>query len=400
MKEIDEKIRYIREQLNIAPDVVAINNASWGPLSRAAASAAAEQYYGDYFGRRYAADSFIATMLEILKEDRRELALFLNCSPDEIALTESTTTGMNICLWGFDFKEGDEIISTTLENGACFAALNTLAARRGVKVRYADLGRVGENDAAKAIERLITPKTRMALLSHVFYMSGVTANAREISELCRRRGVFSVFDGVQAAGTQKIDVKAIGCDAYCLARHKFLAGPDGAGALYIREGSLEAVEPTFSGVFTDINHGMEGYHPMGTAARFDVSTRPFPVQAAAAANMRWLRTEVGYDFVNSRSGPLRGKLFDMMETIDNLELYSIRTYSDNAALILFRLKNMEVEELARLLRDHKIYNRPVEHIYPADHGEPLSGVRISIAYWNKDEDLEIIAKTLRQAAKL
>lgn len=401
MDQGKEKIAYLREQLNIAPDVIAVNNGSWGPLCQAALHKIADEYYKDSVLRRCESTDFMSVMHRCLNEDREELAKFFGCSTDEVALTESTTTGMNICLWGLNLEPGDEIISTQLENGAGFAVLNTIEARRKVTVKYADLGRVGEKDAVKAIEELITPKTKAVLVSHVIYVSGVSVDAKGICDLCRKHGIFTVFDGVQAAGTREIDVKGIGCDAYCIARHKFLGGPDGAGALYIRKESLPLVEPTISGVFTDQRHCREGYHPFDTAARFDVSTRPFHVQAGAAATMHWLRTEVGFDFMYERIGRLRNKLYDLLSEIENVELYSIRERSESSALILFRLKNMSQKELSEFLISKKIYNRPVEHYYPPKYleEEKIYGVRLSISYWNTDEDVEKIAAAVKEAAE-
>ncbi len=57
-------------------------------------------------------------------------------------------------------------------------------------------------------------------------------------------------------GTGNIDVKQLAVDGYAMARHKFLCGPEGAGALYVREDVLPKINPTFSGLFSDGGHGM------------------------------------------------------------------------------------------------------------------------------------------------
>lgn len=39
---------------------------------------------------------FMAEMADILDEDRNVIAKFIICSPEEVALCESTTTAMNV----------------------------------------------------------------------------------------------------------------------------------------------------------------------------------------------------------------------------------------------------------------------------------------------------------------
>ena len=48
---------------------------------------------------------------------RRRLARFHACDAEEIALTRNASEGLQICQNGFDFKPGDEVLTTTQDYG-------------------------------------------------------------------------------------------------------------------------------------------------------------------------------------------------------------------------------------------------------------------------------------------
>ncbi len=128
--------------------------------------------------------------------DRAEVGRLLNCDPNEIALCESTTAGLNIFLWGLDFEPGDEIVAGSLENPTAIVPLRVLGQRRKVKVVYADQGN-GDKDTTQTIQESITPRTKLVLISHVNYANGNRVDLKEISKLAHARNALLVADGIQ-----------------------------------------------------------------------------------------------------------------------------------------------------------------------------------------------------------
>ena len=60
-------------------------------------------------------------------------------------------------------------------------------------------------------------------------------------EETHRRGGHMLVDGAQTAGHIPIDVRESGVDFYAIPSHKWLCGPDGFGALYVREDLIPLV---------------------------------------------------------------------------------------------------------------------------------------------------------------
>jgi L-cysteine/cystine lyase len=392
---VSGKADYIRRELMLPDELVAVNAGSWGPLCRAARKAIREGYEeeaasrGDDPRAMREIGSGLARYSSAISEAKDALARFLNCSPDEVALCDSSTTGMNIFLWGYDFEPGDELVAGSLENPAALVPLRVLERRRGVKVRFADLGN-GDVDAVEAIKGAMNPRTRMILISNVDYATGTRVDLEEISSMAHDRGVLVLADGIQAMGTTPVDVKELGADGYAMGRHKFLCGPDGAGALYVNGMVLQEVMTTYAGVFSDSEHGMgEGLRLMDTAQRYEVSTRPIPVIKGGTACLNWFMDEVGLNYVYQRCRSLYRRLWGMIDEIDGVSLLSRR---DQSSLMTFAVDGVAPGEVVARLRKSYIFSRNISATNP-------QGTRLSVGVWNRESDLEEISKAVEEIAE-
>src|SRR5262249_57680017 len=92
------------------------------------------------------------------------------------------------------------------------------------------------NDGVVDLDQLaksIRPETRLVSIMTANNETGVIQPMREISKICRERGVLLHSDCVQAFGKIDIDMSLV--DAASFAAHK-LYGPKGAGFLFLRRG--------------------------------------------------------------------------------------------------------------------------------------------------------------------
>ena len=107
---------------------------------------------------------------------------------------------------------------------ACDALVKeTLAGRRK--------GPVTEEDVLAQV----TPRTRAAAFSWVSFCTGYRLDLGALPKALKARGVeFAFVDGMQGAGVWPPDLSATDVDFFSFQTVKWLAGPGGAGALYIR----------------------------------------------------------------------------------------------------------------------------------------------------------------------
>lgn len=163
---------------------------------------------------------FFAELVDGVAQLRRRAADAMGALPGEIALTGSTTDGVNAVLNALDLKRGDEIVTSDLEHPGLTAPLAVAKARRGVEVKA-----VPFDEVAGAV----TPNTRLIACSHVCWVNGQVIDVEALAAT----GVPVLLDGAQGLGAVPVDVKALGCDFYAASGQKWMCGPNGSGYLYV-----------------------------------------------------------------------------------------------------------------------------------------------------------------------
>ncbi len=172
---------------------------------------------------------------------RERVAELLNCRPAEIVFTSGGTEGDNLALFGLA-KPGDHIITSAIEHHAVLNSCHRLE-EMGCWVTYLPVDGRGLVDPDD-VKRALRPETRLVSIMFANNETGVLQAVNEIGKIAAEADVYFHTDAVQAAGKAAIDVKEIGCDLLTISAHKF-HGPQGAGALFVRKGTLP--QPLFYG---------------------------------------------------------------------------------------------------------------------------------------------------------
>jgi cysteine desulfurase len=169
-----------------------------------------------------------------VEQAREQVAELVNCRPAEIVFTSGGTEGDNLALFGL-VKPGDHVITSAVEHHAVLNACKRLE-EIGCEVTYLPVdgcALVDPND----VRRAIRPSTVLISIIFANNETGVLQAVNEIGRIATEADVYFHTDAVQAAGKVPIDVKEIRCDLLTLTAHK-MHGPQGAGALYVRKGTL------------------------------------------------------------------------------------------------------------------------------------------------------------------
>jgi cysteine desulfurase len=166
---------------------------------------------------------------------RDKLAALLCVKPHELIFTSGGTESCNLAVLGLarcQSSRGGHVISNKAEHHAVLNALEYLEKRENFDVTWLNVSRDGIVDLDRLAES-IRRETRLVSIMTANNETGVIQPIREISKICRDRGILLHNDMVQSFGKTDIDLSSV--DAASFAAHKFY-GPKGAGFLFLRSG--------------------------------------------------------------------------------------------------------------------------------------------------------------------
>jgi selenocysteine lyase/cysteine desulfurase len=314
---------------------------------------------------------------------REAAARLVNVDREDIALTQSTTHGMNLGTFALDWRGGDEVVSSRSEHPGCLVPLHALQERYGIKLKL-----IEPPITAEKVEEAMTPRTRLVSISHVDWTTGEVLPLAEISALARDRGALTLVDGAQSIGNIPVEVPATGVDMYAFTGHKWVLGPEGMGGLYVRPGLALEVSSTSLG-FASLSDPTAfdaegGYrdHLHGGARRFEASTMSPALAAgfATAASAVYERGAEGFAEIRRRAD----LLMDLLEEQPRVTLRSTRPAV--SGLASFEIEGVAAKEAAERLLKQEFVVRFIPEPYPY--------VRASTHLFNTEEELEALAKAM------
>src|SRR2546421_5821759 len=157
-----------------------MNAGTDGPVARRASEAANASLRGQAEHGRAGKDHFDALM-ESRSRLREHAARVLGCTPPDVALTHSTTDGMNLVLHGLRLGRGDQVVTSDEEHPGLVAPLAALERERGIEIVVAPFAEMAN---------AITSKTRLVACSHVSWVGGKVADTAAL----RAGGVPVLYD--------------------------------------------------------------------------------------------------------------------------------------------------------------------------------------------------------------
>jgi L-cysteine/cystine lyase len=347
-----------RAQFPVLERLSYLNAGTEGPVPRRAAEAAHQRIDLEAtIGR--AGRPYFDGLMELAAKCREGYASVLGCATSELALTGSTTDGVNTILSGLDLRFGDEVLTSDEEHPGLLAPLGRAVRRHGIKVRVVPFAELpGE----------VSPATRLIACSHVSWVSGRVMDVAALTAT----GVPVLLDAAQAIGAIPVNVHDLGCDFYAASGQKWMCGPEGSGCLYVRPERLDELLIAWPG-YGSLASPAEAlaFEPAEGTARLD---HGFPAGLRSAWVVAALEvfTEAGWDWIHERAATLAQWFADRLAE-RGLEVGP----RGRSTLVSWKVDDPEAE-VARL----------AEHRFVARFIPAFSVVRASVGAWSSEEELE------------
>jgi L-cysteine/cystine lyase len=363
-------LKRVRDELPSARSNVYLNAGTFGPMPRVAADAM-RAHVDETFERGRIGYAGLSGWFALLDRARAAFAQTLSASPDEIALMHCTTDGCNTALWALPLQSGDEIVTTSHEHPGLTAPLEELARTKGVVVRVTE-------PTLDAIVAATTARTRVVAVSHVLWTNGDVLPIAEIANRAREKSpdAFVLVDGAQSVGAIDVKPGALGVDAYTVSGQKWLCGPSGTGALWVRPSALARLGTPWPWYLSK-KRGPAGVSEWATARRLDTSTIGMTSLAGIIAALEWHRDACSFTHAATLADRLRARL---RET-PGVRLIDATTPSQLVSFVV----DGEADPLVHRLEAEKILVRSIPD---------LGCVRASVGFWNDEADIERLVTAL------
>ena len=332
------------------------------------------------------------SMMGIFRTKMDLAKIFHIGDPNDIALTENASFGLNMIIKSL-VKEKDHVITTTTEHNSVLRPLY----QSGAELSFLDFDENCEVDFDK-ISELIKENTRFILTNHASNLLANLNDLDKIHEIADKYNLVMIIDMAQTAGCVDVDLSKYTNSIFVFTGHKSLYGPSGTGGI-IKVGDFD-----FSNVFAG-GSGVNSFdkcHPKDFPAIFEVGTSNFLSQIAMDASLKFL-LETGIENINEKIKKLTKRFYEGIENIESIKIYSKKPEGDFTGIVSFNLSDMDSSEFSLILDEkYEMQTRPGAHCAPLIHkhfGTENQGiVRFSFSYFNTEEEIDAAIAAVKEIA--
>lgn len=295
---------------------------------------------------------------EILLGARERVADFLNApTPREVVFGANMTTlafHLSRSL-GRRWGAGDEVIVTQLDHQANVAPWRRMAEDRGMTVRVAPFHRDTCQLDYEALERMITPATRLVAVGAASNAVGTVNDVRRVTAMARDAGALTFVDAVHYAPHRRVDVQDLGCDFLACSAYKFF-GPH-VGMLWGRTELLEGlapykVPPASDGAPERWETGTQNHEGIaGAGAAVDWIAGI----AAAADDTRPVALARSYAAVEAHESALLARLVDGLESVPGVRIHGPPRGEPRTPTVGFTVPSRRADDVAARLGAEAVF---------------------------------------------
>ncbi|MDH3610159.1 MAG: aminotransferase class V-fold PLP-dependent enzyme [Nitrosopumilus sp.] len=289
---------------------------------------------------------------EILEKTRKIIAKIVNCQPDEIILTQSTTDGVNIVSNGLSFNSNSNIIIRGMshEHHANFYPWIRLKNKLEIKNLSIDENGFFNFDE---FNKFLDSNTKLVSLSHALYNTGSILPIEKIGEILENETPF-FLDSAQTVGCiGDIDVKNLKCNFMAFNGSKWLCGPMGTGLFYCDRSSSELLEPNSIGGESAILNEKSNLVFKELPEKFQTGFRNYVGMVGLESSANYLY-KYGMKNIHKKNMHLSNMLREELTKNKKIIFYGPKNAQERTSIISFTIDGHEPQTVVKKLEKQGI----------------------------------------------
>jgi cysteine desulfurase/selenocysteine lyase len=317
---------------------------------------------------------------------REGVARLIGADPDEIAISNNTTTGIGAISMGYPWDKDKNIVVYNREHPANLYdwILRRDEGRLTVKLVDAPPTGLRAQDLIDAID----DNTQAVTVSAVQYGDGAYVDLKKLGQVCKERGILLIVDGIQAMGRMRIDVKEMNISFMACGGHKGMLVRNGVGFIYCRRDLIEKITPP-NASYQSIETHTRAYPPFSDetihwfkdARRFENGNHNHAGVCALIASTG-LISEIGIDKIEARIVELQDYLYKALGD-DARKMVPV---SDKpSGIIRANFDGAKRPQVLEILAKYKVYGtvRP-------------DNLRLCINFFNTESQMDVAARAIKE----
>ena len=289
---------------------------------------------------------------EKLQNIRKIIAKIINCQPEEVILTQSTTDGINIVANGLSFEQNSNLIIRGFSHEHHANFYPWLRLQNKTKIRNLSIDKNGFFDFDE-LETLLDSNTKLVAISHALYNTGSILPVEKIGNMLENHTTFFI-DSAQTVGCiGNFDVAKIKCDFMSFNGSKWLCGPMGTGLFYCNKKSQELLEPMTIGGESAMIYDNTNLVFKDIPDKFQTGFRNYVGMVGLESSANYL-LKFGMENIRKKNLYLSNLLREELSKIKNIILYGSEIPQERTSIVSFNIDGHDPQIIVKKLEKQNI----------------------------------------------
>lgn len=311
---------------------------------------------------------------------------------NNVILNSSATFSLNEVIFGLDYSTIKTVYISPFEHNSSYRAIKKVVKEKGIQLKILKFNKFDLDYEDMKIQ-FMSQRPDLIICNHASNVFGNVLPIKEIFSEGKKYEAITILDATQTGGVEDFNEISKVSDFIVFAGHKNLYGPSGIGGyIYNKKICLNPLLYGGTGIKSE-----DEEMPEDLPERFEAgSPNILGIIGLQISTEELLK--IGIEKIREKKVENVKKLYDVLREYSyDLEILSER--ENNIGVISIRGKDYTPQELESLLNDEGVITRRGLHCAPLAHNHigtisSAGTVRLSVGYFNNDEELEIFKDIL------